>query len=161
MAAQVQIHEMTTSSVGVDKTSSTVRFKSANSTTVDTNNPIQIPAAGNTYSYTKELQVYVANTVYTQISDLGAYTDGTNNFGTGISVTYDVQGSFVTHTNADIAGTNLFTKTAGSPISLGAGPYTSTGYKGSLLRMQMVVASTASSGTLTAETLTVQYNEIS
>ena len=36
MAATVQIHEMTAADTGVDKTDGTVRFKSADETTVDT-----------------------------------------------------------------------------------------------------------------------------
>jgi len=163
MPATVQIHEMVSAGVGVDKTDGTTRFKAAVSTTVDTSNPIQIPTAGTTYSYTKELQVYIANTAYTQVSDLAAYTDGANTFGTAIMVYYDVQGSFVAHTNANIAGTDIFTKNSGSTIDMDAintGPFTSTGYKGDILRMQMAVGSTATSGALTAETLTISYQEI-
>lgn len=46
MAAVVQIHEMSAASVGVDKTSGTVRFKAADNSTVDTNDRLQIPGAG-------------------------------------------------------------------------------------------------------------------
>lgn len=162
MAATVQIHEMTAAGTGTDKTSSTVRFKSANETTVDTNNRLQIPAAATDYSYTKELQVYVSVAPSVDIQNLRAYSDGTNGFGTGVGVQYDVQGSFAAHVDTDIAGTDLFTKTSALPIDLDAintGPHTGTGYKGDLLRLQMTIASTASPGTLTAETLTIAYDE--
>lgn len=46
MAATVQIHEMSAATTGVDKTSGTVQFKSADNNTVDTNNRLQIPGRG-------------------------------------------------------------------------------------------------------------------
>ena len=159
MAADVQIHELTGSGAGVDKTGSTVRFKSADETSVDTNNRLQVPSSGNNYSYTKQLQAYFNTAPDTDIQDMEAYTDGSNDFGTGVGVQYDVQTSFQTNVNTDIAGTDLFGATSGSPISLGAGPFTSTGYKGDILRAQMSVADTASQGTLSAETLTLAYTE--
>lgn len=158
MAATVQIHEMTSASTGVDKTNGTVRFKSADETTVDTNNRLQIPGSGNTYSYTKQLQFYFATAPSVDIQNLKAYSSGTNPW-TGVTVQYDVQTGFSTNVNTDIAGTDLFTATSAAPIDLGVGPHTGTGYKGNILRLQMVVSSTASSGTLTAETLTLSYDE--
>ena len=162
MAATVQIHEMTAADTGVDKTDGTVRFKSADETTVDTNNRLTVPTSGTNYSYTKQLQTYVSVAPDTDLQDLEAYSDGANNFGTGIGVQYDVQSTFQTQVNTDIAGTDLFTKDSGAPIDMDAnntGPHTGTGYKGDLLRLQMSVADTASQGTLSAETLTLSYTE--
>lgn len=163
MAATVQIHEMTALSTGVDKTSGTVRFKTANETSVDTSNRLQVPAAGTNYSYTKQLRFYFSTGPSVDIQNLRAYTDGSNTFGTGIGVQYDNQGNtFSANVNTNISGTDLFTKNSGSPIDLdvtNTGPHTGTGYKGDLLRLQMTVASTASPGTLTAETLTFAYDE--
>lgn len=163
MAADVQIHEMTAATTGVDKTSSTVRFKSADETSVDTNNRLQVPSTGNTtYSYTKQLRFYFNTAPSTDIQDLEAYSDGSNDFGTGIGVQYDTSGSFTTNVNTDISGTDLFTKTSSSPIDMDAvntGPHTGTGYKGDFLRLQMTVEDTAEAGTLTAETLTFAYTE--
>lgn len=159
MAATIQIHEMTGVEAGVDKTSGTVRFKSADNTTVDTNDRIPVPGAGTNYSYTKQVQFYFSTGPAVDIQNLRAYTDGSNNFGTGVGVQYDTSASFTTNINTNIAGTDLFTKTSGSSQTLGAGPFTGTGYKGSLLRMQMTVASTAASGQLTAETLSMAYDE--
>ena len=165
MAANVQIHEMSNATTGVDKTSGTVRFKSADEATVDTNNRLQIPGAGTDYSYTKQLRAYFNSAPSVDIQNLRAYSDGGNGFGTGVGVQYDVPagglGTFP-NVNTNIAGTDLFTKTSGSPIDLdvnNTGPHTGTGYKGDILRLQMTVASTASSGQLTAETLTVAYDE--
>lgn len=162
MAATVQIHEMSALETGVDKTSSTVRFKSADENTVDTNNRLTIPAAGTDYSYTKQLRFYVSVAPDTDLQNLEAYSDGANGFGTGVGVQYDVNGTFQTQVDTDISGTDLFTSDSGSPIdmdSVNTGPHTGTGYQGDLLRLQMTVASTASPGTLTAETLTFAYDE--
>jgi hypothetical protein len=162
MAADVKIYEMTGASAGVDKTSGTVRFKSVDETSVDTANRLQIPAAGSIYSYTKQLRFYFNTGPSVDIQNLRAYSDGGNSFGPGIGVQYDLGGSFAANINTNIAGTDLFTKTSGSPIDLDAintGPHSGTGYKGDFLRCQMTVASTASPGTLTAETLTFAYDE--
>lgn len=162
MAATVQIHEMSANETGVDKTSGTVRFKSADENTVDTSNRLQIPAADTDYSYTKQLRFYFSVGPSVDIQNLRAYTDGNNNYGTGIGVQYDLQGTWQAQVDTDISGTDLFTKTSGSPVDMDAinsGEHTGTGYKGDHLRMQMTVASTASPGTLSAETLTFAYDE--
>lgn len=162
MAATVQIHEMTGTSTGVDKTSGTVRFKSADETAVDTNNRLTVPAAGTNYSYTKQLRFYFSTGPSVDIQNLRAYSDGSNGFGTGVGLNYTLSGSFAANINTNISGTDIFSKTSGSPIDLDAtntGPHSSTGYKGDFLRTQITVASTASPGTLTAETLTFAYDE--
>jgi len=162
MAATVQIHENSADEAGVDKTSSTVRFKSAVETTVDTANRLQIPAAGSDYSYTKQLRFYVSVTPAVDLQNLRAYSDGASGFGTGIGVQYDTATDWQTETDADISGTDIFTKTSGASVDLDAGntgPHTGTGYKGDFLRLQMTVASTASPGSLSAETLTFAYDE--
>jgi len=162
MAADVQIHEMSAITTGVDKTSGTVRFKAADNSTFDTNDRLEIPGAGTDYSYTKQLRFNFNSAPDTDIQNLAAYTDGANGFGTGITCEYDLSGSWSANVDTDISGTDIFTKTSGSPIDMDAintGPHTSTGYKGDLLRMQLHVASTASPGTLTAETLTFSYDE--
>jgi len=164
MAATVQIHEVTATNTGVDKTSGTVRFKSADETTVDSSNRLQIPGAGTDYSYTKQLRAYVSVAPSVDLTNLEAYSDGSSGFGTGVGVQYDVQQTFQTQTDADISGTDLFTKTDGAPIDMDANDTQwtdgdGTGYWGDNLRLQMSVASTASPGALSAETLTFSYDE--
>ncbi len=162
MPADVQVHELTGAGAGTDKTSGTVRFRANDATTVDTNNRLQVPPSGMTYSYTKQTQFKFETAPSVDIQNLRTYSDGANSFGTGIGVQYDVQGSFAANINTNIAGTDLFTKTSGSPIDLDAintGPHTGTGYKGDILRMQMTVASTAGSGLLTAESVVYCYDE--
>lgn len=162
MAADVQIHELTAAATGVDKTAGTVRFKSADETTVDTNNRLTVPGSGTNYSYTKQLQAFFNTAPSVDIQDLEAYSDGANNFGTGIGVQYDVQSAFQTQVNTDIAGTDLFTADSGTPIDMDAtntGPHTGTGYKGDILRVQMSIDATASQGVLATESLTLAYTE--
>ena len=112
MAATIQIHEMTGASTGVDKTSGTVRFKSADNTTVDTNDRIQVPAAGSTYSYTKQTRFYFSTGPSVDIQNLRAYTDGANGFGTGVGCQYTSSGAWAANINTNIAGTDIFTKTS-------------------------------------------------
>ena len=164
MPADVQIHEMTAVDAGVDKTSAIVRFKSADETTVNTANRLQIPAADTNYSYTKQLRAYFNSAPSIDIQDIRAYSDGSNDFGTGIGVQYDVSGLFAPNIDTDIAGTDFFTKTSVASIDMDAvntGPHTGTGYKGDFLRIQMTVHHDASPGSLAAlaEPLTVAYDE--
>lgn len=162
MASDVQIREMTDQSAGVDKTSGTVRFKSADNTTVDTNDRISIPGSGSSLSYTKQLRFYFNTAPSVDIQNLRAYSDGTNSFGTGVGVNYDTTNAFGANYVTTLVGTDLFTSNSGSPVDLdttNAGPHTGTGYKGDFLRMQLTVASTATPGQLTAETLTFAYDE--
>ena len=161
--ATIQIHEMTGTATGLDKTSGTVRFKSADETTVDTNNKVQVPGAGTTYSYNKQLRFYIAGMgTSSTIENLQAYTDGSNDMGTGVDVYYNVSGSHVTHTDATIGTTDLFTATTASPIDMDAtntAAGTGTGYLGDFLEMQLAVGTTAGPGQTGQETVTFSYDE--
>lgn len=168
MAATIEIHEMSAADTGTDKTSGTVRFKDADNATVDASNPLVIPAADSIYSYTKKLRAYMEDAPDTNISNLRWYTDGSSGFGTGISVTVkNIGTTFGSQYKTAMAdGADLFGKTSGSPLD---GDGTDTGpfvpadvdtYIGDIIELQMAIASTASSGTLTAETLTLAYDEI-
>lgn len=170
MAAVVQIHEMTTNATtGVDKTSGTIRFKSVASTTstaVDTSNPLRIPSSGTDWSYVKKLRAYMETAPDTQISNLCWYTDGASGFGTGVSVSVKNIGiTFGTHYDTEMSGgADLFSYTSGSPLDGDAtdtGPFTADDtYFGDIIELQMAVASTASSGGLSAESLTFAFDEI-
>jgi hypothetical protein len=163
MTATVQIWEMTSDTQGVDKTSDTVRFKSADETSVDSNNRLQIPGAGEDWSYTKQLRANITVAPSVDCTNLRAYTDGSNDFGTGVNVDYDTQQTWQTQTDADISGTDLFTKTSGAAIDMDqtndTDGKTDTGNYGDHLRLQMGVTNTASPGALTPETLTFAYDE--
>lgn len=164
MAGVIEIHEMSATLTGTDKTSNTVRFKLADNATVDSNNPITIPSDNSTIgSFHKQIRLYCASAPDTQIDNLRLYTDGSG-FGTGISVNATNVGVTWSANATDLlSGNDLFTYTSGSPMDIDATDsvaLTATGYGGDIVKMQMTVASTASSGTLSAETITVAYDEI-
>jgi hypothetical protein len=168
MPAIIQIHEMSALDAGVDKTSGTVRFKKADNATVDNNDPIPIPDSGNAYSFTKMLRAYMAEPPDTQVENFRWYTDGNNGFGTGVSVNVKNAGAtWAANVDTEMTGgSDLFGYTEGVPLDgdgTDVGPFGSAeaySYIGDLIRMQMVVAATASPGNLPAETLTLAYDEI-
>ena len=168
MAATIEIHEMSAAESGTDKTSDTVRFKDADNATVNASNPLVIPAEGSIYSYTKKLRPYMEDAPDTSISNIRWYTDGTNSFGAGVSVTCKNIGvTFGTqYKTAMEGGADLFGKTSASPLDgdgTDAGPFVPADvdtYIGDIIELQMAVASTAAHGTLTAETLTLAYDEV-
>jgi len=86
MAATIQIHEMSALDSGTDKTSGTVRFKDADNSTVDSSNPLVVPAADSIYSYTKKLRPYMEAPPNTNISNLRWYSDGGNGFGLCVGI---------------------------------------------------------------------------
>ncbi len=169
MAATIQIHEITiNATTGVDKTSGTVRFKAANDTNVDTNDPLRIPAAGTIYSFTKILRPYMEAPPDTEVSNLQWYSDGSNDYGTGVGVTAKNNGTTFTaqYDTAQVGGADLFSYTSGSPLDGDAtdtgpfGPGDDNSHIGDMIELQMSVASTAAGGILTAEPWTLSYDEI-
>jgi len=165
MVAAVKIYELTASRAGVDKTASLMRFKSANSTTIDTANRLEIPAAGKNYSFSKYARMYVATGPSVDLQNLKAYTDGTKSWRTGINMQYKTMATmFTANSSLDINGTPLFTASAGFPILLGQGlastAFLATGFKGKLLKLQMTASAGADPGLLaTQEVLTLAYDE--
>lgn len=163
MAATVQIVEKTgAGGTQTDKTSGTVRFKNADNATVDLNNPMVKPPSGSDWSFEKWLRANVSGGTYSQITNLKAYTDGSSGLGTGVNLWAKAVSSFATpaEATASTGYTNLFDYTSGSPLSLGSGPYTSTGEKGDHLVLVCEVQSTASGGLTSSETLTLAWDEI-
>lgn len=160
----IQIHEMTATDAGTDKTSGTVRFKFADETTVDANNRCEIPSGAEDFSYTKQLRAYVSSAPDTDFTNLEAYTDGSGFSDGALTVEYDVVQTWAANISSDISGTDLFTKTSGATIDMDSNDTQwtdgdGTGYWGDNLRTQLGILSTASPGTLTAETLTFSYDE--
>lgn len=162
MAATVTIVEKNgAGGTPTDKTSGTVRFKNADNSTVDTANPMVKPTSGTDYSFEKWLRLNVAGT-YTEISNIKAYSDGANGLGTGVGLFAKAVTAYATpaEATATTGYTDFFTYTSGSPLSLGAGPFTGTGEKGDHLVMIMTVLDTASGGVTPSETLTIAWDEI-
>lgn len=156
----VELHEYTATDTGVDKTADTIRFKSAVNTNVDTADRLTIPAADTDYSYTKQVRLYCSAAASVSLENVAAYSDGSNDFGTGVEIFYDTAAEWVAEIDTDISGTDLFTKTDGATIDMGGSDLTATtGYFGDVLRLQMHITSTASPGALSPETLTLSYDE--
>jgi hypothetical protein len=163
MAATVQIVEKNgAGGTQTDKTSGTIRFKNADNSTVDTSNPMVKPGAGTDYSFEKWLRMNVSGGTYTEITNVKAYMDGSNGLGTGVALYAKAVASYTTPAEATgTAGyTDAFTYTSGSPLTLGAGPYTSTGEKADHLVMMLTVGTSASGGITPSETLTLAWDEI-
>lgn len=163
MAATVQIVEKNgAGGTTTDKTSGTVRFKNADNSTVDLLNPMVKPASGSDFSFEKWLRMLVTGGTYSQITNVRAYMDGANGFGTGVLLWAKAVASYATpaEATATTGYTNAFTYTSGAALSLGAGPFSSTGEKGDHLVMMMEVQSTAAGGLTPTETLSMGWDEI-
>lgn len=163
MAATVQLVEKNGApGTQTDKTSGQIRFKNADNATVDTANPLVKPGAGVDYSFEKWLRLNVSGGTYTEISNIKMYMDGANGLGTGVTLYAKAVTAYSTpaEATATTGYTDAFTYTSGSPLSLGAGPYTSTGEKGDHCVMMMTVGTTVSGGITPNETITLAWDEI-
>jgi len=174
MAATVKVQEKNgAGETATDKSSGTIRFKNADDATVDLNDPLVVPTSNREYSYEKWLRFNIASGTFTQITNIIAYTDGSNGFGTGINLWYAADSAYSTpviptETNDPpehdaVAMADAFGLTVGSPLTLGAGPYDSTGLPkdvGDYLVLVMEVETNAGQGTTPTETLTISYDEV-
>lgn len=144
--------------------SGTIRFKNAENSTVDTSDPMVIPTAGNDWSYEVWTRLKVTVAPDTNISNLKFYTDGANGFGTGVSMWARNRTAYAQPGQPDSAGgfVDAFGYTAAGALALSgaAETFTGTGEKGEHAVLLLQVASTATQGTLTAETLTYSYDEL-
>ena len=132
MPATVQIVEKNGGGgTTTDKTGGSERLKKADNSTVDLNNPLVKPPSGSDWSFEKFLRMLVTGGTYSQITNIRAYTDGSSGLGTGVNLWGKAQASYTTPAQgtASTGYANMFTYTSGSPLSLGAGPFTSTGEK--------------------------------
>jgi len=163
-----------------------MRFKTADDATIDTNNPIPIPAAGTKYSYWKQIYLYCGTAPSTKVDNVKLYSDG-GGFGTGITLKVGEQ--FPVKTNVSDAGyevatgtpgdtgdemvaahagltssVDMFGKTSGAPLAVTIGEagniIDGVGETTNYVCLQMEVGTTASLGDLTDETLTFQYDEV-
>jgi hypothetical protein len=145
-----------------------VRFKDADDQTVDTNNPLVIPAASLIYSYTKKLRAKMTVAPSTQIGNMRWYSDGSSGWGAYVGVQCKNLGVTwaANYKTAMTGGADFFTKTSGSPLD---GDATSTGpfvpgdngnYIGDLIELQMSVTYQATQGALATESVTLAYDEI-
>lgn len=162
MAAVVTIVEKNgAGGTQTDKTSGAVRFKKADNSTVDLNNPMVKPTSGSDWSFQKWLRLNFSGT-YTQATNLRCYTDGSSGLGSGVNVWARAAATYVTPAleTASTGYANAFTYTSASPLSLGAGPYTGSGEQGSHCVLACEVTSAAAGGLTPTEALTFAWDEI-
>jgi hypothetical protein len=163
MAATVQLIEKNgAGGTGTDKTSGNIRFKNSDNATVDLNDPLVKPTSGYDYSFEKWLRMSVAGGSYSQITNVRVYSDGSNGMGTGVEVYAKAVTTYATpaEATATTGYNDFFTYNSGAALSLGAGPYTSTGEKGDHAVLMCRVGTTAAGGLTPSETLTLAWDEI-
>lgn len=172
---------------GNKDTVTNLRFKTADDNDQDAVNPIPIVTGQTKYSYWRQLYLKCTTAPSTKVDNVKFYTDGSG-FGTGITLNVGAQfptnnvgadtgyelatgtpgdsGDEVVANHSGISSVvDAFTKTSGSPL---AGPTISEASsqidaineETNYLVLQLKVEDTASPGTLSAETLTFQYDEI-
>jgi hypothetical protein len=162
MAATVKIVEKNgAGGTQTDKTGGVIRFKNADNATVDTSNRMVVPGSGSDFSFEKWLRFQVDVAPSVDLQNLKFYTDGSNGFGTGINLYAKAVTTFATpaEATATTGYADAFTYTSAAPLSLGAGPFTSTGEKGDHCVLMLKVDPTAAPGLLSTETLTFSYDE--
>lgn len=174
MVATVVLNELNgAGETKTQKQGGTIRFKNADNATVDLNNPLIVPGAGQEYSFEKWVRAEITGGTFTELSNLRAYSDGANGFGTGVKLWYAVDSAYSTPVvpseaqdppQHDAVGmTDFFSATSGAPIDVSvtdAGPWTATGNIGDYLVLVMEVEPTATQGITPTEALTFAWDEI-
>jgi hypothetical protein len=179
----VQIHRITGASPGstIDITSINTRANALDAHSLsDITSPIQVPTTGTNYSYWVTTRLNVIVTPAGTINNLRWFTDGANNFGTGITckcakastgadsgyrqatgvVGTGDQLNTTNHTGLDEAPTDAFNFTSGAPKSLvGSISNPNTGFFGDHLVYQIEVSPLAVQGPTPQETFTFQFDE--
>lgn len=178
MAATVLIRRLTGAGpTATDITSINTRANAEDAhTTAGTTNSILVPAAGTNYSYWVTTRLDVTAITSGTVDNVKWYTDGANNFGTGVacrvgtatgytqatgtagtSGTELTVGNFPTFT---LGNANAFTYTSASPLSV-TGTTATTGQFGDRVVYQIEVGTTAASGATASETFTWRYDDTS
>lgn len=164
-----------------------IRFKTEDDATIDTNNPVPIPAAGTNRSFWKQMYARCDAAPDTQVDNFQLYTDG-GGFGTGITInigdqfptknsgsnagyevatgTVGTSGDDVVTNHAGISSvTDLFSfivsaTLSGPTISEDSNIINAIGETSNYFILQADVINTATPGNKTDETITLQYDEI-
>ncbi len=178
MAATVLIRRLTGAGpTATDITSINTRANAEDAhTTAGTSNSILVPAAGTNYSYWVVTRLDVTAITSGTVDNVKWYTDGSNNFGTGVTAKCNTATGYVQATGtagttgtqlttgnyATLAGapTDVFAMTSGSPLSV-TGSATTTGQFGDRVVYQIEVGTTAASGATAQETFTWRYDDTS
>lgn len=113
MAANIEIRSFhgATPDAGTNIASGSIRFKTADNDTVDSNNPLAVPSSSTIYSFIKQFKFYAATTPSNTINNLRFYTDGANGLGTGVGVSGK---TFVSQVGTATAGTTTTLTNSGA-----------------------------------------------
>lgn len=178
MAATVLIRRLTGAGpTATDITSLNTRANAEDThTTAGTSNSILVPAAGTNYSYWVATRLDVTAITAGTVDNIKWYTDGSNNFGTGVTCKGNTATTYVQATGtagttgiqlttgnySTLAGapTDVFAWTTGSPLSV-AGTTSSVAQVGDRVVYQIEVGTTAASGATAQETFTWRYDDTS
>lgn len=179
MPATITIRRRTGSSgapTNTDITSATTRLSLSDAPTPGTSDPLQIPSSGTNYSFWSSIYLNADTSPTGTIDNVEWYSDGTGSYGTGVTMKVTTAASYTQATGSATTGTqllignyagitpsppnNAFGYTSGAPLTVaGSISNPSTGKITDFVVQQLEIASTASPGTLSAETFTITYNE--
>lgn len=168
-------------SPGASATVTNLRFNVADDNDQDTGNPVPIPSAGTNYSFWKQVYLECTGAPDTQVDNMELYSDGT---AFDANVALNVGNELPVHTSGDTTGYDLATAaevmtnhtditgvTNINDFTSGGSEKTITiGEAGNIIDdvgetthyvvLQVAVGTGASPGTLAAEEITWQYDEI-
>lgn len=179
MASIVDIKRWTGNSISPTKSTITGINTRANAydghSTNDTLNPITIVSNETHYSYWVSTRLFATTSPTGTIDNIRWYTDGSNNFGNGINCVVQSANSYVqatgstgtglqltttNHTGLTASPVNAFSFTSSNPLILtGNLSNPNTGDFGQFVIYQLIVSSSAYSGTTSSETFTWKYDE--
>lgn len=178
MAATVQIARLTGATPNAtDITSINTRANAEDAhSTAGTTNSILVPAAGTNYSYWVNTRLNVTAITSGTVDNVKWYTDGSNNFGTGVSARVGTATGYTQATGTPgttgteltvgnyptftLGNANAFAYTSASPLSV-TGTTSVTGQFGDRVVYQIEVGTTAASGATASETFTWRYDDTS
>lgn len=178
MAATVLIRRLTsTGPTLTDITSINTRANAEDAhSTAGTTNSILVPASGSNYSFWVVTRLDVTAITGGTVNNIKWYTDGTNNFGTGVTAigntataytqatgTTGTTGIQLTTGNYATVTTPVdpFTFTSGSPKSVTGSTSTVSAVFADMFVYQLVIGTTAAAGATAQETFTWQYDDTS
>lgn len=171
MAATTEIRQYTGSGPSGAAITNLRHKTDDNSSGTDTTYPLVKPSSGTNYGYIATLALACTTAPAGTINNVKFYTDGTNSYGTGVTVKGITTSSYAQATGTQgtsgdlsssvyTAGADIFGWTSGSPLSVaGSLSNPSTGKISDYVRMQMALSTSVTPGTTAGETLTFRYDE--
>src|SRR3990167_6922290 len=167
MAATVVVKQLVGASPGSATTITNLRINTDDTVNPGTTNPLVKPAAGTNYSFIKTVYLNADTTPSGTINNCYIYSDGTIGW-TGVTLFAGSNGTYheaegtvgTTAAISTVATANVESWTSGAKKQLtGTLANPSTGRITDFVVFQSRVSTSAVAGTLTAETMTFQYDE--